>query len=135
MADTRRRTAADARRMTDRASQGKATTDEVRALLRRTHDRGVEEGREQMRNELDGLDVRRATLDLGAEIMDLFAARVSGIPNSHRTFQAFTEAGALLTDARREGEPPEPEDAEATVKAAHAAEKKKAAKKPAAKRG
>lgn len=112
MADTRRRTAADARRITNRANDGRADTEEIRALLRRTHKRGVDEGRSQMQQELDGLDVRTTLLEVGADHLDSLAARVSGIPNNSRTMQAFREAAAVLRDARKLGELPADADEE-----------------------
>lgn len=106
MADTRRRTAADARRIADKAKNGKVEVSEARDLLRRTHDRGVEEGRAQMRQELNGLDVRATLLDVGVEVLDSLRSRVSATPNSSRTQQAFGEAAAVLRDAKTLGEPP-----------------------------
>jgi hypothetical protein len=103
-----RRLAADARRVANNGNE-RETVAQLRHLMKKNYDRGVEDGREQLRNELDAADPRALLLQAGAEQLDGMGARISSVPNSARAQSAFREAAAILRDAAREGEPADAE--------------------------
>lgn len=108
MSDDTRRIAADARRI---ASSVGVKDDEkvvtnLRNALRRNYERGVAEGRRQVRRESRAIDPRELILGAFGDALENAATMMKTAPNSKRAQQALSEAGAVLRDARQRGEPP-----------------------------
>lgn len=108
MSDDTRRIAADARRIA--ASAGVKDDEKIvtglRNALRRNYDRGVAEGRRQVRGESRQIDPRELILGAFEAAMENAATMMKQAPNSKRAEQALKEAGAVLRDAKHRGEPP-----------------------------
>lgn len=101
-----RQIAADARRVAAATgSQTRETTAKIRAIIGEQYRRGVEAGRAEVHAELEGVDARSSLLGAGIDFLQLLTARVSSIPNSHRTQAALREAEGILRDAQTAGEP------------------------------
>lgn len=101
----RRRLAADARRAAQNDPNDRSTA-EIRDLLRKNYERGLEDGREQERVENAFMSPRTMMLDAASSMLQQAAEHTKRIPNSDRTVSAYLEAVAILQDAARLGEPP-----------------------------
>jgi len=101
----KRRLAADARRAAENDPDNRSTS-ELRDLLRRNYERGLEDGREQERVENAYMSPRLMMLDTASSMLEQAADQTKKIPNSDRTISAYLEAVAILRDAATLGEPP-----------------------------
>lgn len=105
-ADNRRRSAADARRVTSKAGITGDDASEIKRIVGRAYDRGRADERSSIEGENNGTDVRRVVLLMQAESLEGAVAALSGVPNSGRSQLALREATGILRDAARAGEAP-----------------------------
>ena len=140
MADDSRRIAADARRII-RVSVGAVDRDQtkaIRAVLQKNYDLGRRVGRDERERELPNANVRGSLLDVSIAMLQQAQAQTSVIPNSTVALQGYSEALAILKDARSRDErlprtefSPDAADTEALAAVMEPAPKAKPKRKPA----
>ena len=105
MTTNNRKLAADARRIAREAGvESKEQTAQIRDLVRRNYERGLEDGRIAEREENGDMNPRMVLLHTSADILEEMMNRTEKIPNSQRALGAFNEASAILRDAADRGE-------------------------------